>query len=36
MLTPEQIKNRQNGIGGSDVFAIIGKSQYKTPHDVYP
>lgn len=35
MLTPEQLANRKKGIGGSDVWAILGKSKYKTPLDVY-
>lgn len=35
MLTPEQLKERKTGIGGSDVAAICGLSQWRTPLDVY-
>ncbi len=36
MLTPEEIKERQNCIGASDVPTIMGfNSQYKTPYDLY-
>lgn len=31
----EWLKNRQTGIGGSDVAAILGLSRYKSPLDVY-
>lgn len=31
----EWLKNRQTGIGGSDVAAILGLSKWKTPLDVY-
>lgn len=31
----EWLKNRQSGIGGSDVAAILGLSKWKTPLDVY-
>jgi putative phage-type endonuclease len=29
------LKQRQHGIGGSDVAAIFGKSSYKDPYDIY-
>jgi putative phage-type endonuclease len=35
MLTPAQIEERRNGIGGSDVPAVVGHNQYKTALDVY-
>lgn len=35
MLTFEQYMARKNGIGGSDVCAILGLSKYKTPVQVY-
>jgi putative phage-type endonuclease len=35
MLTVEQKKIRQSGIGGSDIAAIAGLNPYKTPLDVY-
>lgn len=31
----EWLKNRQSGIGGSDVAAILGLSKWKTPLDIY-
>lgn len=31
----EWLKERQKGIGGSDVAAILGLSKYRTPLDVY-
>lgn len=31
----EWLKNRQTGIGGSDVAAILGLSKWKTPLDVF-
>lgn len=31
MLTPEQIANRKNIIGGSDIAAIMGMSPWKSP-----
>lgn len=31
----EWLKNRQTGIGGSDVAAILGLNRYKSPLDVY-
>ena len=34
-LTTEQLLERRKGIGGSDVAAILGLSQWKTPIDVY-
>ncbi len=35
MLTPEQLEARKLGIGGSDVGAILGICNYRTPLDVY-
>lgn len=35
MLTPEQVKLRKTGIGGSDAAALVGQSAYATPLDVY-
>lgn len=35
MLTEEQKLARRNGIGGSDVAAIFGLSEYRTAVDVY-
>lgn len=35
MSQVDWLKLRQNGIGGSDVPAILGLSKYKTPLDVY-
>ncbi len=35
MLTPEQKEIRRSGLGGSDIAAICGLNQYKTPLDVY-
>lgn len=34
-ITPEQRKNRKNGIGGSDAAAILNKSNYASALDVY-
>lgn len=34
-MTPEQLAERKNGVGGSDVGPIVGLSQYKSVHDVY-
>lgn len=31
----EWLKERQKGIGGSDVGAILGVNKYKTPFEVY-
>jgi putative phage-type endonuclease len=35
MLTEQQLKERKNYIGGSDVAAILGYSKWKTPIDVF-
>lgn len=35
MLTEEQRQARKQGIGGSDVAAILGLSKYKTPIDIF-
>jgi putative phage-type endonuclease len=35
VLTPEQLKIRKSGIGGSDAAAVCGKSKFRTPLDVY-
>ncbi len=35
MLTPEQEKIRMQGIGGTDVAAIMGFSDWRTPYDVW-
>ncbi len=35
MLTEQQLKNRKDGLGGSDAAAIVGASSYKTPYDIY-
>lgn len=35
MLTKKQLDQRKQGIGGSDVGAILGLSKWKTPLDVY-
>lgn len=35
MITNSQKEERKNGIGGSDVAAILGLNKYKTPLDVY-
>lgn len=35
MLTKEQIEDRKNGIGGSDIGAVLGLNPYKSPFDVY-
>jgi putative phage-type endonuclease len=35
MLTIEQKEIRRSGLGGSDIAAICGLNQYKTPLDVY-
>lgn len=34
-LTPEQIQLRRQGIGASEVAAILGRSKYATPIDVF-
>ena len=34
-MTPELLVKRREGIGGSDVAAILGLSPWKTPVDVY-
>jgi putative phage-type endonuclease len=35
MLTEQQLKERQLGIGGSDTPIIMGLSSYKTPYQLY-
>lgn len=35
MLNQQQLADRKNGIGGSDIAAIAGLNKYKTPLDVY-
>jgi len=35
MLNPQQIEDRRQGIGGSDIAAVLGLSPYKTPYDLY-
>lgn len=35
MLTPEQLKERKKGIGGSDAGPILGISLWRTPLDIY-
>jgi len=35
MLTDKQLKERQLGIGGSDMPIIMGLSSYKTPYQLY-
>lgn len=35
MITNEQLASRKNGIGGSDIGAILGLNPYRTPVDVY-
>lgn len=35
MLTLEQLRERKNGIGGSDAAGVCGVSKYKTPVQVY-
>jgi putative phage-type endonuclease len=35
MLTEQQIKERQLGLGGSDIPIIMGLSSYKTPYQLY-
>ncbi len=35
MLTPEQIELRKHGIGSSEIAAICGLSQWRTPTDVW-
>lgn len=35
MLTEEQVAERLNGLGGSDVGAVVGLNPYSTRHDVY-
>lgn len=34
-LTPEQKEERKLGIGGSDAAAVLGRSRYKTPLNIY-
>ena len=34
-LTPEQLRERQTGIGGSDASAVLGVNPYCAPIDVY-
>lgn len=35
MLTPEQLEERRQWIGASDVPAIVGISPYATPYDIF-
>ena len=35
MLTEEQLRMRQTGIGGTDAAAIMGLNKYKSALDVY-
>lgn len=35
MLTKEQLQQRQNGLGGSDIASILNLSPFKTPLDIY-
>lgn len=35
MLTEAQLAERRTGIGGSDIAAIMGKSPYATPRDIW-
>lgn len=35
MITEEQRKDRNNGLGGSDMAIILGISSYKTPYQLY-
>lgn len=35
MLTPEQIIERQTGIGGSETAAILGIDRFKQPYDIW-
>lgn len=35
MLTIEDLKDRQKGLGGSDIAAVLGLSPYKTPYELY-
>jgi putative phage-type endonuclease len=35
MITEQQRKDRQLGIGGSDIAIILGLSSYKTPYQLY-
>lgn len=35
MLTPEQIKNRANSIGGSEAAAVLGLSPFKTALEIW-
>ena len=35
MLTEAQKEQRRNGLGGTDIGAILGFSPYKTPLDIY-
>lgn len=34
-LTEKQLEFRRNGIGSSDIAAIVGLSRYRKPIDVY-
>ena len=34
-LSPAQLEERRQGIGGSDIAAILGLSRYRTPYDVW-
>lgn len=34
-LTPEILKQRKGGVGGSDCAAVLGKSNWATPLDIY-
>ena len=34
-LTPEQVRERLKGLGGSDIGAVVGVNPYKSAHDVY-
>jgi len=35
MLTTEQLIRRKNGLGGSDIAAILGLDPYRTAYDIY-
>ena len=35
MLTPEELKQRKNGIGGSDIAKLLGRSRRGGPLDLY-
>lgn len=35
MLTVKELKERQKGLGGSDMAALLGVSPYKTPYELY-